>query len=244
MKDFEKEVFVYYYKTNAFQKKIQTAKKVIRRAFDSLPSEKWYVAFSGGKDSTVVFDLVRSEYKDIQGIWNDDEFYLPETIEYIERMKKAGANIAHISIQVQHTEWFTANEGNPATADIYDKYSGVFWGLRAQENSKRKKFLKACGVLHYSQAQGKSKTAGKWTCSPIAWWSTEDVWAYIFGRVLDYNKAYDRLSEMGLPIDKQRIGPYATENALGYGMLVTLKKGWPEEYQYFLAKHPQAAEYV
>ena len=115
---------------------------------------------------------------------------------------------------------------------------GVFLGLRAEENKQRKIFLRKYSSLYFVQQKQ------IWYCNPIAWWSVYDVWAYILSNQIDYNKAYDKLSEINIAIDKQRIGPFANERALGYGQLAILKIGWPEEYQRFQEKYPEATAFV
>ena len=236
MKELDKEAFILYANTSAHKSKVLQAKRIIESAFKALSPSLWYVAFSGGKDSTVVLDLVRHLDSHIVGIWSDDEFYLPETINYMYRLKKAGINIRQIQEKAVHTEWFTAHVDGEVQI-VADEYDGVFLGLRAQENKYRKLYLRKYGTLHLTSKR-------KWLCNPIAWWKIEDVWAYIFCHALDFNKAYLRLSEIGVPLERQRIGPYATERALGYGQLAILKKGWPEEYQRFCAKFSQASRYV
>jgi len=237
----EIEALILYSETANHKRKCLKAMDIIRQALKKAPSSQWYVSFSGGKDSTVVYDLVSACISDIDSIWIDDEFYLPETKSYIQRMKKAGAKIKQVSKRVKHTDWFIANEEKGDDKEIYSSYKGVFLGLRAQESSDRRRYFKRFGLLHFSE---KGKVFQGWRCNPIAWWSIKDVWAYIFSRKIDYNKAYDRMSEMGVLLERQRIGPYAVESALGYGQLAILKKCWPEEFRRFLNKYPQAGNYI
>ena len=83
-----------------------------------------------------------------------------------------------------------------------------------------------------------------WHCNPIHDWTWRDVWAYIVSQGLGYNRAYDRLEEMGIEPERQRIGPLAVERALGYGQVAILKRGWPELYNRFVAAHPEASQYT
>jgi len=235
MKKSDKEALILYAGVTAHKHKIDQARSIIESAFKALSPDSWYVAFSGGKDSGVVFDLVQKVNNNVLGIWSDDEFYLPETADYMRRMEKSGAKIRQIQEKAVHTKWFTAH-ADGETQIVAGEYGGIFLGLRAQENNSRRLYLRKYGRLH--------QTPVKWLCNPIAWWKTEDVWAYICSRGLDYNKAYDRLSEIGVPLERQRIGPYAVDGALGYGQLAILKKGWPEEYRRFTDRYPQACHYV
>lgn len=61
---------------------------------------------------------------------------------------------------------------------------------------------------------------------------------------MDYNRAYDVLAGLGLPLREQRVGPLAVERAIGYGQLAILRRGWPQLYAAFVAKYPEAASYT
>lgn len=235
-----REACLLHAKSKSFKVRVEKAHEIINSAFNtSLP---WYIALSGGKDSTVVFELLRSLQPDILCLWSDEEWYLPETLEYIERLHAASVNLVRIKGPVRHTQWFTSNQdsGLPGkTQYAKDRgYTGVFLGLRAEENRYRREHLKHFGQLHFAQNRD------MWLCNPIAWWSVLDVWAYIYSTKADYNRAYDRLAEIGIAPDRQRIGPFATERALGYGQLAILKMGWPEKFMEFTLKYPEAAQFV
>jgi len=83
-----------------------------------------------------------------------------------------------------------------------------------------------------------------WQCNPIHNWTWRDVWAYTLSEDLLYNRAYDKLEEMGIEPLYQRIGPLAVEAVLGYGQIAILKRGWPELFDRFAAKYPEARSYT
>lgn len=223
-----------YARTKIFHIRLQQARDIINKALSI--DKKPYVAFSGGKDSTVVYNLVKEQKPDIIGIWSDDEWYLPETGEYIERT----GNIHHIRTNAYHTEWFNVNgdwDGIPEYAKSMN-YEMVFLGLRQDENAYRKFHLRKFGSLFFAALDD------CWHCSPISTWTWQDVWAYIVSNDLDYNRAYDRLDEIGIEPERQRIGPLAQRRVLGYGQITILKRGWPELFNEFAAKYPEARNYV
>jgi 3'-phosphoadenosine 5'-phosphosulfate sulfotransferase (PAPS reductase)/FAD synthetase len=97
--------------------------------------------------------------------------------------------------------------------------------------------LRTLGPLFFAQSDQ------FWHCNPIHQWSWKDVWAYIYSNEVDYNRAYDRLDEIGVEPEHQRIGPLAVERVLSFGQLVILKRGWPDLYNKFCDKYPEARLY-
>jgi len=237
-------------RTGRFKRKVAESLRIVEDALSTMNAP--YIALSGGKDSTCVLHLVRLCSPDVPGVWSDDEWNLPETIDYIDQVD----NVHRIAARVEHSEWFTSwdtkypelpegtawldtpnNDGLQAFARR-QQYDGVFIGLRAKENSLRHIHLRKFGTLYFAQKHG------VWQCNPIAWWSVQDVWAYIVSNDVPYNAAYDRLSEIGVALEYQRIGPLSQARALGYGQLQILKRGWPELFNQFANKYPEARSYV
>lgn len=234
MNDKEKLAAILHAKTRQFAYRVKQARRIIEQAWRACPT--WYVALSGGKDSTAVFDLAG----DVPAVFSDDEWWLPETEQYIKRLQAAGRDVRWVRTNAHHAEWFETSgewDGIPHYAREQG-WNGVFLGLREDESSARRVHLRMQGPLFFA------KSDGAWHCNPIAKWSVMDVWAYIVSRNLDYNRAYDRLSEIGVPLARQRIGPLAVERALGYGMIAILKRGWPDLYNRFVEKYPEARAYV
>lgn len=229
--------YILYSRLNQFKRKLDRARRIVSVALD-VPGAS-YVAFSGGKDSTVVANLVWEQDPSIPGIWSDDEFFLPETKDYIERTQEK-YDVRQIRTNASHTEWFNVEgdwNGIQEYATHHNMYL-VFLGLRKEENSYRRLHLSRFGELFFSQYDD------IWHCNPIASWSWMDVWAYIRSNELDYNRAYDKLGEIGIEPRRQRIGPLAQRRALGYGQLSILKRGWPELFDQFADKFPEARSYV
>jgi 3'-phosphoadenosine 5'-phosphosulfate sulfotransferase (PAPS reductase)/FAD synthetase len=236
-------------RTRIYQGRLANARRIVARAITT--SQSGYIALSGGKDSTVVMDLVHSQAPDVPCVFSDDEWNFPETLDYIGRMR-----CARIAATIKHAEWFTswangaddipegtiwvdAPKNNGLQTYAKEKgYDLVYLGLRQEENNIRRMHLRVNGPLFLAQ---KDQT---WHCNPIHDWIWQDVWAYIVSNNLDYNRAYDRLEEMGVEPQYQRIGPFAVERVLGYGQMAILKRGWPELFNYFAAEHPKAREYV
>lgn len=63
--------------------KIKMTEKRIREFYDHFKGEV-YVAFSGGKDSTVMLDLVGKEYSDVPAVFIDTGLEYPEIREFVK----------------------------------------------------------------------------------------------------------------------------------------------------------------
>jgi predicted phosphoadenosine phosphosulfate sulfurtransferase len=64
-------------------------------------------------------------------------------------------------------------------------------------------------------------------CRPIYDWTARDVWKAILDNGWDYNKAYDVMFRLGIPPNKQRIGP-PTMTSAGIDLLNACYKAWPK----------------
>lgn len=233
----------------AFRRKVEQATEIIGDALARMQSP--YVAYSGGKDSTVVLHLVRAQKPDVPAHFGHEEWLLPET----EALIAETDNVVKSALPDSHAEWFAVWQDasavpddvqyiDPAQYNEFDyarrkfNWDGAFIGLRAAENAQRRHMLRKQGLLFACQRHG------VWECNPIAWWSTEDVWTYIHAHGVPYNRAYDKLAAMGVPLERQRIGPLAQARVLGYGQMALLKRGWPDLYNRFVARYPEASAYV
>jgi 3'-phosphoadenosine 5'-phosphosulfate sulfotransferase (PAPS reductase)/FAD synthetase len=233
------EIAALHARTDGYKRKLERARDMISRAL-ATPNAPPYVALSGGKDSTVVYALVREQCPDVPAVWSDDEWYLPETLDYIRRLQGAGLDVRQIRTNAVHAPWLAVSgdwDGIPHYARMQN-WGLCFLGLRQEESSARRVHLRTFGPLFFALSDD------FWHCNPIHDWTWRDVWAYIVSVGLDYNRAYDRLEEIGVEPEHQRVGPLAVERALGYGQLAILKRGWPDLYNRFVATHPEASAYT
>lgn len=64
--------------------KIKLTKQRIREWINYYGTDGVYVSFSGGKDSTVLLNLVREEYPDVPGVFCDTGLELPEIRDFVK----------------------------------------------------------------------------------------------------------------------------------------------------------------
>lgn len=239
--------FELYAMLKQHQYRIEKSLKIIDVAFQK--NKSWYIAISGGKDSTCLLHLVRSIKHNIPAVSSIQEWCLPETKIYLNSID----NLELVASGSDHNTGWSPNwkskndipngvkwlgERGNINKNYGRKETGVFLGTRIEENSRRRKLFNARGALFFH------KENNVWQCSPLAEWSVMDVWAYIFSQKIEYNRAYDKMAQLGISLEKQRIGPLAIDSVLGYGQLAIVRRGWPELFNEYSAAHPQARLYI
>lgn len=68
----------------SLQSKILMAKQRIKAWVQEFGEDGVYISFSGGKDSTVLLDLVRSEYPNVKAVFIDTGMEYPEIREFVK----------------------------------------------------------------------------------------------------------------------------------------------------------------
>jgi 3'-phosphoadenosine 5'-phosphosulfate sulfotransferase (PAPS reductase)/FAD synthetase len=244
--------FSLWFKTLAFRRKLNQANYAIQEAMRTYGPK--YVAVSGGKDSLVVLDLLhKAGYgRELDYWWGDDGWDYPETLTFLDRLEE----IYQIEISRFRNDWATADfakkfgpigrfnqqvhdaAGQSAHINLPEKYNLIFLGLRKDESSARYLNLKKRGLLYYAANRK------EWHSCPLAKWTSRDIWAYIVGNGLEYNPVYDKLAELGVELKYRRVGPLTVHMVWQYGMLSTLKRGWPDLFNEFARRVPEARQFV
>lgn len=159
----------------------------IARIQEFEPPEGYYLAFSGGKDSTVLYDLtVRTGVK-LDAHYNVSGIDPPELVRFIK------ANYPTVEFRVQQRSLFKAVQTNGLPTRMrrwccrYIKESGgagrrILMGIRWAESTRRKgrRMVEAC-----------YKDESRLYVNPIIDWTDQDVWNYIRECNLDYCSLYD-----------------------------------------------------
>ena len=178
------------------------------------------VSFSGGKDSTVVSDLVCKALpnKKIIHLFSDTTLEIDSTYKYIERIKQNPQIEMHIARNNDNNFFEMAKKIGPPTMsgrwccymfktgalnrkmnEIFNGRVLTFYGVRRSESATR---------ANYNRVEEKTesvKIANQRSSAPILYWTDLEVWLYILANKIDYNIAYR--------YGYNRVGCYCCPNA-------------------------------
>lgn len=203
-----------YARSSAFLRRVERARQIIAQAAQL---GRLGVSYSGGKDSTVVLHLVREIVPDAPAAFFDSGLEFPGTYEMIQHY---GVEVIRPEMSLAELCRYGGYWGHPNPVDpeaefdffsflvaepswrFIQKYGlrVIAMGLRAQESRGRELSARKNGELYHI------KSRDMWHCCPLAYWSENDVWAYIASRGLRYNPAYDKMAELGIPRRRWRVG--------------------------------------
>ena len=252
MDEFTRTGFVAHVMLPVYRRRVAQAQKWVREALELC--ENPYIAFSTGKDSTVMADMVWREQPEVPAVYFDADACFPESIELLERYEQRGRNIVvwktePILDTMERVGGPTSPRSDAATmrSTVYEpieallaahEYDCSFVGLRADENKDRKRAMQIRGPRFYS------KRDGILVCWPIGWLTFEDVWAYILSEDVDYCAVYDRQFEMGLPWEDCRLSYCYGETKHTHGRWAILARGWPEIFNQFARRFPEIRRFI
>ena len=187
-----------------------TVRKIIQE-YEKLKNrlDIFHVAYSGGKDSTVLLDLVKKALPvgSFVVIFGDTGMEFPDTYETVSKVKaECEEDGTPFYIAKSHFDpldswklfgpparvlrWCcSVHKSTPQTLKMReitgkDDYVGLdFVGVRAHESSSRSRY-------DYEGIGKKQK--GQYSYNPILEWTSYEVWLYIFTNELEINSAYKK----------------------------------------------------
>lgn len=150
------------------------------------------VSCSGGKDSTVLLDLIWSRDPSVLAVRADPPNPLPDRQAHVDRLASVGRwEVVPYPWDVEAVLQGTA----PYPAELKQRrlrawakaagVDGVALGIRAAESKQRRMTLAHRGTVY--------QTAEGWRCAPLAAWSAEEVLGHILRRDLPLNPVYAHL---------------------------------------------------
>ena len=187
-----------------------TVKKIVKE-FEKFKSklDLFHVAFSGGKDSAVLLDLVKKALPigSFVVIFGDTGMEFPDTYKIVETTKKeCEADGTPFYVAQSHMtpdqswelfgppsktlRWCcSVHKSTPQTIKMRelvgkDKYTGLdFVGVRKHESLAR-------STYEYENYGKKQK--GQYSFNPILEWTSAEIWLYIFANDICINEAYKK----------------------------------------------------
>ena len=153
------------------------------------PEEGYYVAFSGGKDSQVILDLVERSGVKFDAHMNLTTVDPPELLRFVR-----GHYADRVTLERPETSMYKLIIKNRVPPTRFIRYCCkhlkerggdgrfVVTGIRWAESSRRGKRMMTEHCM---------RDSGKTYLHPIIDWSDEDVWEYLNGRGLPHCSLYD-----------------------------------------------------
>ena len=225
-----------------------------------------WVAWSGGKDSTVTAVLAAKSDPDIPIVrLAHPGLEYPEVPGYCDMIaERFDLNYHLVTPEHDDGQWtslldwmewshwldMTQPDRPEATAGDWHDFAigqaredaathfgdSIIWGLRTEESRIR--------LLNWiRRGDTYQKQDGGWRCQPIIRWTVNDVWAAHGALGIPVCPVYDRLRELGAPPDAQRIDFLLVEGLCSKGGGSWLREGWPEIWMELTSRLPDLTAY-
>lgn len=240
------------------------------RIADYCHTDGGWVAWSGGKDSTVVVDLARHVHPNIPVVFYDCGLDFPETRTYISDLADAWRLNLHVVPtepdlltaliavgdfdQTRPTrrlgiDMRSAMITTPAAKAHHRFGPGNLWGVRAAESGRRRQLYR---TQHRRQREGRGlefagvvhRSDGTSSYSPIWDWTTSHVWEYLHANNIPVNPVYERMTALGIGEDVARVDAMIDPERLDNGHITVLAHGWPDIFDALVGVLPRLREYA
>lgn len=223
-----------------------------------------YLAFSGGKDSTVALHLALQVDPNIPIAFFDSGAEFPETLTFIEQLASDWnlnlhiypARIPLLAYLAVSGAWDYTSPllstkyslrtnliDEPAQAAHNDHGPGEIWGIRAAESKAR--------TIAYRVARSRGsdpgvidRVDGTSAYSPVWNFTDNQIWSYLRRHDVPTNPVYDKLRALGAPTHHQRVGPMIDGTHLSTGRVIWLKAGWPDQFEHITRILPRLREFT
>jgi len=236
------ETYRLYSKLPVYRRRLVAAQDFIRTCLTEEPAS--YVSWSGGKDSTVLLDLVLRIRPDIPIVHVRTDIEYPDCAAFVDKyINERGLNVTILrppsAWQILIDAGGPSGQVNVATSRI-DKecffapiekevkekgYRQVFLGMRGEESYARTLNIKVRGKRYYH------KSRDLWTCLPLASWTAKDIFAYHITEGIPWSPIYERAYLHPEP-ERIREGWWTPgDMAASHGALGWLRYHYPDLYR-------------
>ena len=160
----------------------------IQRIKDHVPKDGYYLAFSGGKDSCVIYDLAKKAGVPIEPHFHFTTVDPPELVRFVfDNFPEVAVDRPKQSMfKLIEKKGFFPTRQIRYCCDLLKEYGGrgrtIITGVRWQE-SKKRSTRKVYEEYH--------NRPGTFYLNPIIDWKEETVWQYIRHNNLKYCSLYD-----------------------------------------------------
>lgn len=181
---------------HSLEDKISKSQEIIREAYETFLPGKTVVAWTGGKDSTVVLHLIRQTFNDtvpFPVMFNDSTMEFGEIYDFIESLTKAwGLSLSVVPHDKKELETFYASPEKQkelsrrmkiTAINTFIKQNSVkafFAGIRWDEHEARSK------EIYFSKRDTHTRI------HPILHFTEADIWQYIKTFHVPYVHLYDQ----------------------------------------------------
>lgn len=178
--------------------KIKKSQEIIKNAFNKFPFEKTVIAWTGGKDSTVLLHLVRSVFNNkvpFPVMFNDSTMEFEEIYKFINKISKQwDLNLVIYPHDKKELEEFHKTKDEKMKMEL-----SRIMKINAMNKFLKKYKIKAfmAGIRwdeHSSRSKEKyfSPRTDHTRIHPILHFSEKDIWSYIKNYKVPYVKLYDQ----------------------------------------------------
>lgn len=235
-------------RTPAFARHDAAARTFVRQHWPDCARP--YVAFSAGKDSSVLLDLVVSEVAGpvtARILTSGESRLMHASLDQILdwwRQRHPRLDLQEINVDRvfadgwQDADWHTQRKrGKSDIRELLPQgRDGVWLGLRADESGGRRMSLRSQGLVYQYAGTRTDPLAGTWRFCPLAWWSDRDVASYCVTHGLPLPQAYAWTG-----IEATRTTMRLTGDAMRGNALQQLRVRDPERFRALLARFPETS---
>lgn len=196
--------------------------KAIELIREHEPKKGYNVAFSGGKDSITIYDLVKRAGVKFVAQYHHTTVDPPELMKFINTVypeipwSKPKTSMYKLILK----KGFLPTSQKRYCCDVFKEMGKrgdvVITGIRREESASRRE---------RNEYEESTRKPGLFFVNPIIHWTSRDIWKYINERGLEYCILYDS--------GYSRIGCIMCPLSRSHGMLLD-KERYPKHYQTYL----------